>query len=207
LIKSTCSSLTEEVKLSNCLEPLSDMIKHEDMNLFQSKNDRNERTKEYNPYHQSQQRQLQNESNNILLDQQQNESSFSYSKLNTVAVVTPSFHYPSSSTNDTSTSFVAPTFSSYDSLRINNSPCKQTTPVTVSNFVSQPSQYFYPAPPLPSLTTQNIYQSLSNSAAADAAAAIFQAYSQFNARPTSLPTILSQQTTGQQQQQQQQIRK
>jgi hypothetical protein len=103
-------------------------------------------------------------------------------------------------------SFVAPSFSSYDSINqslTHNSPLKQTTTTSSSssipNFGCQSSQYFYPPPSVPSLSNQNLYQTLPNSAAADAAAAIFQAYSQFNARPSSIPPMINQHNNTQQQ--------
>jgi len=69
-----------------------------------------------------------------------------------------------------------------------NSPLKQSTTSNLS------SQYLYPST---TIQNQNLYQTLPNTAAADAAAAIFQAYSQFNTRTTP---IINQQTNTQHQQ-------
>jgi hypothetical protein len=117
--------------------------------------------------------------------QQKTQPTFSYPKAEALSVVQPSFNYssPSVSTSGSVNAFAAPSFSSYNSVNPSltlNSALKPTTSMTVPNFASQS--------PL-------------NSAAADTAAAIFQAYSQFNVQPTSTPSIVSQQISTQQQQQ------
>jgi hypothetical protein len=85
--------------------------------------------------------------------------------------IQPSFSYSKSNSN--SVAVVAPSFH-YSSIPTNgNSSLKEST--TISSFGSE---YIYPT--------------LTNSSAADTAAAIFQAYSQFNARTTPTIPILNQ---------------
>ncbi len=198
LVKSSIEQMPNQHSTTkNCFEPLTDILQVEDKN--KNKNLK-EGGKDYNDYQQT-----------IQSEQDKNQSIFSYSNSNSnsVGVVAPSFHYSSSSMSNNgnpNNSFVAPSFSSYDSINqslTHNSPLKQTTTTSSSssipNFGCQSSQYFYPPPSVPSLSNQNLYQTLPNSAAADAAAAIFQAYSQFNARPSSIPPMINQHNNTQQQ--------
>ncbi|CAF0918881.1 unnamed protein product [Adineta steineri] len=218
LVKSSSLNSSEEISSIQHLTPkngfdsLTDRMKNDDTNNIQSKNSNLKNEKDYNNY--------QSQGTNHFQEQDKNQSSFSSFKSNSNSLpnVTPSFHYSSSSsssstipTNTTSSqnSFVAPIFSSYDSRNqslTSNSLLEQSTSLGTSNFGCQSSQYFYPPPllpPLPSSLTsiqnqnqnqnQNHYPTLPNSSAADAAAAIFQAYSQFNARPSSAPSINNQQ--------------
>lgn len=130
---------------------------------------------------------------------EKSQSSFSYPKAEAVSVAVPSFNYtsPSVSTSASVNSFGTTNYSSYNSVNPSmtlNSNLKPSTSLTVPNFVSQSSQFFYPIP------APNIYQSSLNSTAADTTAAILQAYSQFNVQPTTTPSILNQQLSTQQQQ-------
>ncbi len=170
---------------TTALDKLPDIVKVENTTIPQVKNNVKEAAKEC-----VQQQQQQ---------QQKTQPSFSFPKAEAVPVVQSPFNYttPSVSTTGSVNSFAAPNFSSYNSVTPSltlNSALKPTTSVTIPNFVSQPSQYFYQISP------QNLYQSPLNSSAADTAAAIFQAYSQFNVQPTSTPSIVSQQINTQQQQ-------
>jgi hypothetical protein len=141
-----------------------------------------------------------NETANGFGQQQKTQSPFTYPKTEAVPVIVPPFNYPPPSTVPTPapvTPFAAPNFSSYNSINPSitlNPALKPTTSVTVPNFVSQASQYFY------SIPTPAVYQSTLNSTAADATAAILQAYSQFNVQSTAASSILSQQLNTQQQQ-------
>jgi len=179
------TNLIKSSSLNSTDEQISNIIKNEEKNICQTKNNLNEGgEKDYNHY------------------QQKSQPSFSYSKSNpnSVAVVAPSFHYSSSSSiptnGNSSNSFMTSNFSSFDSI---NSPLKQTTTTSSSSIIPNfGSQYLYPTSS--SIPTQNVFPTLSNSAAADAAAAIFQAYSQFNARPTPTIPIINQQTNTQHQQ-------
>jgi hypothetical protein len=181
-LSSTIVEQIRQILSSNIIKPpclnstdkqMSDIIKNDEKNLCQlNKNFNN---------------QIENDSSQY---QQKIQPSFNYPKQNSnsVAVVAPSFHYPSSSSSSSANanSFLTSSF---------NSPLKQPPPPppTTSNLSSQ---YFYPSSSS-SLSNQNLYQTLPNSAAAEAAAAIFQAYSQFNARTTP---IINQQTNTQHQQ-------
>ncbi len=71
-----------------------------------------------------------------------------------------------------------------------NSALKSTIPVTVPDFISQASQYFYLIP------AQTVYRTALNLTKA----AILQAYSQFNVQPTAIPSIVNHQLNTQQQQ-------
>lgn len=191
---STGDSTTQSVLTKNSLDKLSDIVKVEHTNTNNNNNNNvKETTKDF-----SQQQQ----------QQQKIQSNFPYTKNEAVPVVVPPFNYTSSSvsTPASMTPFVPSNFPPYNSVTPSltlNSTLKPSTSLPVPNFVPQSSQYFYPIP------TQNIYQTpLNSTTAADTtAAAILQAYSQFNVQPTTTPSIINQQLTTQQQQQQQQIRK
>ncbi|CAF1305366.1 unnamed protein product [Rotaria sordida] len=160
------------------LDKLPDIVKVENTNIPQPNNNVAEAAKEY--------------------VQQKKQSLFSHPKLEALPIVSSGFNYtsPSVTTTGSLNSFAAPNFSSYNSVTPSlpfNSALKATTSVTVPNFVSQPSQYFYQIPP------QNVYQSPLNSTVTDPTAGIFQAYSQFNVQPTVNPSIVSQQINTQQQ--------
>jgi hypothetical protein len=182
------------------LETLPNIVKIEDKGMAHSNNNVKEAAKEYVQYQQTQQRQVQAQAHNIAQQQQQKtQPSFAYPKAEATTVVSPAFNYslPSVSTTGSVSSFGAPSFSSYNSVTPSltlNSSLKSTTPVTVSNFVPPTSQYSYQVP------SQNIYQSTLSSSAVDAAAALFQAYSQFNIPSTATPSFVGQQITSQQQQ-------
>ena len=176
---STGDTIAQSVIAKVSLDKLPDTVKVENTIIPQPKNNVKEAAKEY-----------------VQQQQQKTQSTFSYPKAETAPLA---FNYtsPSVSTTGPMSSYIAPNFSSYNSVAPSltvNSTLKPTAPVTAANFVSQSSQYFYQIPP------QNIYQSSLNSTAADAAAAIFQAYSQFNVQPTAAPSIVSQQISTQQQQ-------
>jgi hypothetical protein len=179
---STVDTISPPVLTKTTLDKLPDMIKMENNTISQVKTNIKEAA---NDFVQQQQRKTQ--------------SPFTYPKTEAVPVVVPPFNYPSSSvsTSASVTPFTAPNFSSYNSINPSitlNPTLKSTTSVTVPNFVSQASQYFY------SIPAQNVYQSPLNPTVADATAAILQAYSQFNVQSTATPSILSQQLTSQQQQ-------
>jgi hypothetical protein len=180
---STGETISNPVVSKSVLDKLPDIVKVENATIPQANNNIKEAAKEY-----------------VQQQQQKTQPTFSYPKAEALSVVQPSFNYssPSVSTSGSVNAFAAPSFSSYNSVNPSltlNSALKPTTSMTVPNFASQSSQYFYQIP------TQNVYQSPLNSAAADTAAAIFQAYSQFNVQPTSTPSIVSQQISTQQQQQ------
>ncbi|CAF0786699.1 unnamed protein product [Rotaria sordida] len=211
MIKSSCLNSNEEFNIENrtkknSFDSLSNITKYQDKNISQSNIHFKDGIKDLNDYQQI----FQSSGQNILSQENNNQSSFSYTKSNqnSSAFIPPSFHYSSSSSIPTNENQSNPFISSYDSLANTlpiKSPLKQTTsttPVPTSDVVCKPSEYLYPST---SITNQNLYQTMPNSAAADAAAAIFQAYSQFNNRTTSMSSIINQQQ--QQQQQQQQIRK
>jgi hypothetical protein len=141
LLKSSSLSSSED----NCFESLTDLIKNQEKNVSQTKQNPNDQEKDYQ---QMSQRQTDF---NFLSEQEQR----------LMGVAAPSFHYSSSNNQN---SFI----------QSNYSPSKQI------------SEYIYPS----AIQSDNLYQTLPNSSAANAAAAIFQAYSQFNARPT----IINQQT-------------
>ena len=156
------------------LDNLSDIVKVESTHISQPKNNITEPAKEYIP--------------------QKAQSSFSHSKAETMLNVSSSFNYtsPSVSTTESLTSFGASNFSSYNAIAPSltlNSALKPTTSVTLSNFASPSSQYFYPIPP------QNVYQSPLNSTSN-----IFPTYSQFNVQPTATHSIVNQQINTRQQQ-------
>lgn len=175
---STVDTTSQPIVTKNSLDKLPDIVKVENTSISQTVK---EAAKEY------------------VQQQQKTQCSFSYPKAEAVPVVVPSFNYtsPSVSTPGSVTSFAASNFSSYNSVTPSitlNSALKPSTSLTIPNFVSQPSQYFYQIP------AQNVYQSPLNSTAADTTAAILQAYSQFNIQPTATPSIVSQQLGTQQQQ-------
>jgi hypothetical protein len=177
---STIDATSQPVQTKTSLDKLPDIVKVENSTISQPKNNAKEAAKEY-------------------IQQQKTQSPFSYPKAEAVPAVVPPFNYtpPSVSTSGSLNQFAAPNFSSYNSVSPSitlNPTLKSTTSVTIPNFVSQPSQYFYPIP------AQTIYQSPLNSTAADATAALLQAYSQFNVQPTATPSILNQQLSTQQQQ-------
>jgi len=179
---STVDTTSQSVLTKASLDKLSDIVKVENTTIPQPKNNVKEAAKEY-----------------VQQQQQKIQSSFSYPKAEAVPVVVPPFNYTSSSvsTPGSVTSFAAPNFSSYNSVNPSitlNSALKPPTSITVPNFVSQPSQYFY------SIPAQTIYPSPLNSTAIDTTAAILQAYSQFNVQPTATPSIVNQQLGTQQQQ-------
>ncbi len=177
---STVDTISPPVLTKNSLDKLPDIVKMENNTIPQVKTNVKETANDY-------------------AQQQKTQSPFTYPKTEALPVVLPSFNYTSSSvsTSGSVTPFAAPNFSSFNSMTPSitlNSALKPTTSVTVPNFVSQASQYFYPIP------AHTVYQSSLNSTAADATAAILQAYSQFNVQPTATSSILSQQLTAQQQQ-------
>jgi len=179
---STVDTTSQPVLTKTSLDKLPDIVKVENTTIPQPKNNIKEAAKDY-----------------VQQQQQKTQSSFTYPKAEAVPVVVPPFNYtsPSVSTPGSVTPFVAQNFSSYNSVTPSitlNSALKTPTSVTVPNFVSQPSQYFYQIP------AQTVYQSTINSTAADTTAAILQAYTQFNVQPTATPSIVSQQLGGQQQQ-------
>jgi len=181
---STVDTTSQPIITKTSLDKLPDSVKVENTTIPQPKNNVKDAAKEY--VQQQQQ-------------QQKTQSSFSYPKAEAVPVAVPPFSYtsPPASTPGSVTPFAAPNFSSYNSVTPSitlNSALKPTTSVTVPNFVSQTSQYFYPIP------APTVYQSPLNSTAADTTAAILQAYSQFNIQPTATPTIVNQQLSTQQQQ-------
>ncbi len=180
---STVDTTSQTIVTKTSLDKLPDIVKVENTTIPQPKNTVKEAAKEY-----------------VQQQQQKTQCSFSYPKAEAVPVVVPPFNYtsPSVSTPGSVTPFAASNFSSYNSVTPSitlNSALKPSTSVTIPNFVSQPSQYFYQIP------AQTIYQSPLNSTAADTTAAILQAYSQFNIQPTATPSIVSQQQLGTQQQQ------
>lgn len=172
---------SQPVITKNPLNKLSDMVKVENTILPQPNNNVKEIAKEY--------------------VQHKAQPPFSYLKSEPMPAVSSFFNYtsPSVSTTGSLTSFTAPNLSSYNSvtspLTLNSDLKPSTTSVTVPNFVSQPSQYFYQIP------SQTVFQSSLNSTAANTAAALFQAYSQYNVQSTATPSIVSQQLNTQQQQQ------
>ncbi len=179
---STVDTTSQPVLTKTSLDKLPDIVKVENTTIPQPKNNIKEAAKDY-----------------VQQQQQKTQSSFTYPKAEAVPVVVPPFNYtsPSVSTPGSVTPFVAQNFSSYNSVTPSitlNSALKTPTSVTVPNFVSQPSQYFYQIP------AQTVYQSTINSTAADTTAAILQAYTQFNVQPTATPSIVSQQLGAQQQQ-------
>ena len=109
--------------------------------------------------------------NEYFQPRQQPQSPFVFPKNEAVPVVIPPFNYSSGS-------FPTTNFSSFNSLN-SSMTSKPTSSVPVQNFLSQPSQFFYP--------------SGLNSNSTDATAAILQAYSQFNVQAT--PTIIHQPLT------------
>ncbi|CAF3763492.1 unnamed protein product [Rotaria sp. Silwood1] len=188
IVKSNTSSgetNSKSVITKSSLDKLPDIVKVENTNIPQSNNNVTEAAKEY-----------------VQQQQQKTQSSFSRPKVEAVPVVSSAYNYtsPSVTTTGSLNSFGVPNFSSYNSvtssLPFNSALKVPTSSVTVPNFVSQPSQYFYPIPP------PNVFPSPLNSTVADPTAGIFQAYSQFNVQPTANPSIVSQQINTQQQQQQ-----
>ncbi|CAF2855539.1 unnamed protein product [Rotaria sp. Silwood2] len=178
---STGETNSQSIITKISLDKLPDIVKIENTNISQANNNVAEAAKEY-----------------VQQQKKKSQPSFSRPKVESVPVVSSAFNYtpPSVTTTGSLTSFGAQNFSSYNSVTPSlpfNSTLKSATSVTVPNFVSQPSQYFYPIPP------QNVYQSPLNSTVADSAAGIFQAYSQFNVQPTANPSIVSQQLNTQQQ--------
>ncbi|CAF4647719.1 unnamed protein product, partial [Rotaria sp. Silwood2] len=178
---STGETNSQSIITKISLDKLPDIVKIENTNISQANNNVAEAAKEY-----------------VQQQKKKSQPSFSRPKVESVPVVSSAFNYtpPSVATTGSLTSFGAQNFSSYNSVTPSlpfNSTLKSATSVTVPNFVSQPSQYFYPIPP------QNVYQSPLNSTVADSAAGIFQAYSQFNVQPTANPSIVSQQLNTQQQ--------
>ena len=184
IIKPNCSTTdTISTSLSSkpSLDKLSDIVKVENGNLPLINSLVNDTTNEY---------------------VQQRQSPFAFPKNETVPVVIPPFNYPSSiSTPNSVNSFPTSNFPSFNSLNPSmtlNSASKLSTSAPVPNFVSQPSQYFYP------ISTTTVYPSPLNSTVSDATAAILQAYSQFNVQPstttTTTPstTMVHQQLTAQQ---------
>ncbi|CAF1046845.1 unnamed protein product [Adineta steineri] len=163
---------------------LSDTIKTEKQIPSQTNND----TKEVGQQQQQQ--------------QQQTQSSFVYRPAETVSTVPATFNYTSPPIRiaNSVSPFVTATYPSYNSVTPSLGVNSAVKSATVQNFVSQPSQYFYQVP------SQTLYQSPLNSTAANtaAAAALFQAYSQFNVQPSATSSIVNQQLNTQQQQQQQQ---
>jgi len=180
---STVDTTSQPIITKTSLDKLSDIVKVENTSIPQSKNNVKDAAKEY-----------------VQQQQQKTQSSFSYPKAEAVPAVVPPFSYtsPTVSTPGSVTSFATPIFSSYNSvtpsITLNSAALKPTTSITVPNFASQPSQYFYPIP------ASTVYQSPLNSTAADTTAAILQAYSQFNVQPTATPSIVNQQLSTQQQQ-------
>ena len=173
---------SQPIVTKTSLNKLPDTIKVENMIHPQSNNNVKDAAKEY-----------------VQQQQMKAQPCFSYPKTEPMLAVSSPFNYtsPSVSTTGSITSFAAPNFVSYNSVRSPltlNSALKPTISTTVPNFVSQPSQYYYQIP------SQTIYQSPLNSTAADTAAALFQAYSQFNVQPTTTPSIVNQQISTQQQQ-------
>lgn len=167
---------------NNSFETLSNFIKIEDKNILQSKINFDEGKKDLNNYQENFQYQIDSFGQNNLSEENKNQKLYLYSKSNTnsLSLPPPLFNYSSSISNNESHS----NYSSYDSISKSltiKSPLKQTTT---------------------SISNQNLYQPMQNSAAADAAAAIFQAYSQLNNRTTgTIPSIIHQQSNNQQQQQ------
>ncbi|CAF5022084.1 unnamed protein product [Rotaria sp. Silwood1] len=211
IIKSSYLNSNEQFDIENrtkknSFDSLSNIIKYEDNHNLQTNIHFKQGRKDLNDYQQNFQSSSSSSSSsgqNILSQDNQNQTLFSYTKSNenNSSIVTPTFHYSSTiPTNQTSSnSFI----SSYDSIAKTltiKSPLKQTTTTstTISDSVCKSSEYMYPST---SITNQNLYQTMPNSAAADAAAAIFQAYSQFNNRTTSIPSMINQQTNIQPQQQ------
>lgn len=172
---------SQSVITKNTLDKLPDIVKVENTIIPSSSNNGTEATKEY-------------------IQQQHNtQSSFSRPKVESLPIVSSGFSYTSSSlsTSGSLNSFPTSNFSSFNSVTPSipfNTALKGTTSVTVPNFVSQASQYFYPIP------TQPVYQSPLNATVNDPAAGIFQAYSQFNVQSTANPSIVNQQINTPQQQ-------
>ncbi|CAF4486985.1 unnamed protein product, partial [Rotaria sp. Silwood2] len=178
MIKSSCLNSNEEFDIENrtkknSFDSLSNIIKFEDNYNSQSNIHFKQTTKDLNDY----QQQFQSAEQNILSQDNLNQTSFSYtiSNQNNSSLVQPSFYYSSSSSSIPTDQTSLNSFqSSYDSLAKTfniKSPLKQTTtttPLTTSDVVCKPSEYMYPST---SITNQNSYQTMPNSAAADAAAA------------------------------------
>ncbi|CAF0979339.1 unnamed protein product [Adineta ricciae] len=186
---STGETISPPLVPKTLMNTLPDNLKIERTVASQMTNNIKDSPKDYVGHHNQSQQQQQ---------QQNTQSSFSYTKSEPVSVTPPAFSYTPSSVSNIG-AFAGPNFSSYDSATSPlplNSSLKPTTPVTVPNFASQPSTYFYPVP------TQCVYPPSLNSTAVNTAAAIFQAYSQFNVQPPGAPSIVNQQMTTQQQQQQ-----
>ncbi|CAF3349702.1 unnamed protein product [Rotaria socialis] len=211
IIKSSCFNSKEEFDIENRpiknpVDSLSNTIKIEDKNLSKSNVNLNDERKDLNDYQQRFQCQIQSSGHQILSEENQNSLSYSYSKSNQncPSLVSSGFNYSSSLSSSIPTnqnSFITSNYSLYDTYDKNlliKSPLKQTTTqVTKSDIVGKSSEYSYPST---SMINQNLYQTMPNSAAAaDAAAAIFQAYSQLNSRTTTMPSMINQQTNFQQQ--------
>ncbi|CAF3404333.1 unnamed protein product [Rotaria socialis] len=180
----TVETNSQSVMTKTSSDKLLNIVKVENTNILQSNSNVTDAAKEY-----------------VQQQQQKTQSSFSRPKVEAVPVVSSVFNYasPSVTTTGSLTSFAAPNFSSYNSISSSlpfNSALKETSSVTAPNFVSQPSQYFYP------MSSHTLYQSPLNATVTDPTVGMFQAYSQFNVHPTPNPSIANQQMAAQQQQQQ-----
>ncbi|CAM4800001.1 unnamed protein product [Rotaria magnacalcarata] len=215
MIKSSCFNSKEEFDIENrsiktSADSLSNTIKIEDKNILKSNINLKDERKDFNDYQQRFQCQIQSSGHQTLSEENQNSLSYSYSQSNQncPSLVSSGFNYSSSLSSSIPTnqnSFITSNYSLYDTYDKNlliKSPLKQTVvQVTKSDIVGKSSEYSYPST---SMTNQNLYQAMPNSAAADAAAAIFQAYSQLNSRTTTtatttMPSMINQQTNFQQQ--------
>lgn len=162
---STIDTISTNLSSQTSLEKLSDIVKIENGNIPSMNSLVNDTANEY--------------------IRQSTQSPFAFPKNEAVPVVIPPFNI---STSGSVNSFPTTHFSSFNPSMTLNSTSNSSTSVSVPNFVSQTSQYFYPT---------NVYPSTLNSTVTDATAAILQAYSQFNVQPSTTTNTIHQQTSTQ----------